>query len=467
MWCGDWFWNPIGPLGFNDVAHLVNVPSQGDPSIPYSDRLWVIIKNQFGDSFLQYNEKPNFVAENGKLYVFDCEAKTLTVQTPELPVTPAPVVQPMQLVTFSLRVANMPADVNSWSLATLTPFGEKLLYKSGQQAAGDIVSITDTPAVNCLLSQKYSAQGTTSSQYFDWFTGKNGANYVYDFSTTRITEHISNPVITTTLLPNGTTGVAYSQPLTASGGTGSYTWSISSGDFPAWANLDESAGVITGTPTAAGSSSFTAQVTDEAGATATKDLSVKINAPAPEITVISPNGGEEWVVGSSQNITWTSTCPGGNIKIQLSLNGGKSWKTIISSTPDDGSQAWTVTGLATDRARIRVASISTTKVFDISDANFNIVQSITVISPNGGEEWVVGSSQNITWTSVGVLGNVRIQLSRNNGKSWKTIISSTDNDGSQVWTVKGPATDQARIKVVSVRTRAVVDLGDANFSITP
>ncbi|MEO8586174.1 MAG: IPT/TIG domain-containing protein [Acidobacteriota bacterium] len=80
--------------------------------------------------------------------------------------------------------------------------------------------------------------------------------------------------ITTTTLPNGIVATAYSQTVTASGGTGSYSFSLASGTLPAGLSLSAS-GTISGTPTASGTSTFTVSVSD--GATsATKILSITI-----------------------------------------------------------------------------------------------------------------------------------------------------------------------------------------------
>src|SRR3954453_14642813 len=67
-----------------------------------------------------------------------------------------------------------------------------------------------------------------------------------------LTLTISPPavVISTSSLPAGTVGVAYSQTLGASGGTPPYSWSMASGSLPAGLNI--SGGTISGTPTAAG-----------------------------------------------------------------------------------------------------------------------------------------------------------------------------------------------------------------------
>jgi hypothetical protein len=204
-----------------------------------------------------------------------------------------------------------------------------------------------------------------------------------------------NLVITTTSLSDGTVGSAYSATLRATGGNGTYTWSISAGSLPPSLLLDTSTGAITGTPTTAGIYNFTAQVTDSLGA-ATKALSIIILPPRPSIMVTSSNGGEEWAAGSTQTITWASTGVTGNVRIQLSRNGGATWRTLVSSTPNDGTHTWTVTGPATTQARIRIVSVSHSTIRDSSDANFTIAQSITVTSPNGGENWAVGTSQTIT-----------------------------------------------------------------------
>src|SRR4030095_16711833 len=87
--------------------------------------------------------------------------------------------------------------------------------------------------------------------------------------------------ITTTSLPNGTVGQLYSRPVQATGGTGAFTWTISAGSLPPNLNLDPATGVISGTPTAAGTSSFTVRVADAGGQSDTQPLSITINTTPP------------------------------------------------------------------------------------------------------------------------------------------------------------------------------------------
>src|SRR5579875_3937532 len=70
------------------------------------------------------------------------------------------------------------------------------------------------------------------------------------------------PVITTTTLVQATVNLPYSAYIQATGGTGTYTWSITGGTLPPGIKFNNSQ--LFGTPTAAGSFQFTVQVTDQA-----------------------------------------------------------------------------------------------------------------------------------------------------------------------------------------------------------
>jgi len=87
-------------------------------------------------------------------------------------------------------------------------------------------------------------------------------------------------------LPGGTVSAAYWQQLAASGGVPPYTWSVISGGLPPGLSLAAN-GTLSGTPSAAGSYTFTVRVTDSNSATATQQFSVTVNAAPPE-TISAP-----------------------------------------------------------------------------------------------------------------------------------------------------------------------------------
>lgn len=234
--------------------------------------------------------------------------------------------------------------------------------------------------------------------------------------------------------------------IASTGNTGTYSWAVS------------------------GPASTTARVRIKGvtqttvGDTSNANFTVAVRS----LTVTAPNGGETWLVGVNNSITWTSSNLSENVKIELNRNypsGG--WEMIIASTSNTGTYVWNVSTPATNAARVRISGITHTSVGDTSNANFTIGQpGITVTSPNGGEIWTIGTGHNITWTSLGVSGNVFIDLNRTYPTgSWETLTASTPNTGSFAWTVSTPAATAVRVRVTSLNTPSYNDMSDNAFSI--
>ncbi len=156
------------------------------------------------------------------------------------------------------------------------------------------------------------------------------------------------PTVTTTSLSAGTVSSAYSATVSASGGTTPYTWSITAGALPAGLSLTASSGVISGTPTAAGNSSFTVQVKDAKNNTGTQALSISIVAAAqpPTVTTTSLSAGTASSAysatvsasGGTTPYTWSITA--GALPAGLSLTASSG---VISGTPTAaGNSSFTV-----------------------------------------------------------------------------------------------------------------------------
>ena len=94
-----------------------------------------------------------------------------------------------------------------------------------------------------------------------------------------------NPVV----LQDGTVGIAYNATITASGGTGPYTFLVTSGALPAGLILNAATGAISGIPTTNGTSNFTITATDTAtGCPGTRAYSIIVGAAGPVIPVNVP-----------------------------------------------------------------------------------------------------------------------------------------------------------------------------------
>jgi len=123
----------------------------------------------------------------------------------------------------------------------------------------------------------------------------------------------------------------------------------------------------------------------QAGTSGTSTLSVTVLPPGGEVTsVSSPNGGESWTIGTSQNITWTATFTITDVKIELQRSVGGSWETIVESTTNDGTYPWTVAGSATAAASIRISKVGDPSINDVSDAVFSLVAAVVPQPPGGG-----------------------------------------------------------------------------------
>ena len=194
----------------------------------------------------------------------------------------------------------------------------------------------------------------------------------------------------------------------------------------------------------------------------------------PEITVLSPNGGETWDLGADVVITWESVNIPGQVKVSLHKDGDYH-KTINNSTENDGTYTWTVPmNLEPDSDyTVRVRSVDNTSIKDYSNTSFAIDEgngtpSITVLSPNGNETWTNNQQVIITWESNAILGQVKISLHRN-GSYRKTIATSTPNDGEYAWTVPSyiEADDTYTVRVRSVDNTSIKDYSNAMFTVQP
>jgi hypothetical protein len=175
------------------------------------------------------------------------------------------------------------------------------------------------------------------------------------------------PVITTTALPSGTVGVAYSADLTATG-TAPITWTVTSGDLPDGLTLDTATGAISGKPTTAETLTFTVQAENDAGSDE-KEFTVIIAALEPPVitTTALPSGvvdkyySATLAATGTAPITWTITSGGlpvgaklnpatGNISSTSLFNGNsvyydKNYDFSVTATNIAGSdtKAFTIT----------------------------------------------------------------------------------------------------------------------------
>jgi hypothetical protein len=158
-------------------------------------------------------------------------------------------------------------------------------------------------------------------------------------------------------------GVAYSQTLAGSNGTTPYTWKVSVGTLPAGLTLS-TAGKLSGTPTTAGTSSFTVQLTDAAGGTATHAYSLTVNPnSAPTITsaaLANPNPATV-----SQSVTFTvggSDADGDTLSYAWTFGDGATGSGSTATHAYAAAGSYTATATVSDTYSNKVSSSVTVSV---------------------------------------------------------------------------------------------------------
>lgn len=197
------------------------------------------------------------------------------------------------------------------------------------------------------------------------------------------------------------------------------------------------------------------------------------------ITIVSPKGGESYMVGKWQAVTWKCAVnPGYYVKIEL-LKDGTSYQTISSRTPvgsgGNGTFVWIIPSTQTtgDDYRIKVTSTSNSTCTGTSEKDFSITgPPITVISPSGGEGWSVGNQYAITWSYTGYPGPyVKIDLLKK-GIYHRTIIPETSigssGNGFYFWTIPSweMLGDNYQIRITSTSDPLYTATSENNFVIT-
>ena len=164
-------------------------------------------------------------------------------------------------------------------------------------------------------------------------------------------------------------------------------------------------------------------------------------APLPEVNALAVSGSTVYVGGEFTTI-------GGQARNDLAaLDASSGLATAWDPNAGDPSYS-TVYALAVSGSTVYAGGNFTSigGHYQPYLARFSSPTPPTVTSPNGGETWTLVSTHDITWDA-GNGGKVNVELSRDDGSSWETLFASTANDGSESWTVSGPTTSQALVRI--------------------
>ncbi|AZB32816.1 reprolysin-like metallopeptidase [Chryseobacterium bernardetii] len=149
------------------------------------------------------------------------------------------------------------------------------------------------------------------------------------------------------------------------------------------------------------------------------DAVITVNSTAGPFAVTSQNAATTYAGGSSQTVTWdvAGTTANGvntaNVDILWSTDNGNTWTTLLSATPNDGSQAVTIPNVSTTTGRIMVKG-SNHIFFDVNNANISVnagsgtPDTVAPTAPTLAASGTTSISTNLSWSgatdNVGVTG---------------------------------------------------------------
>jgi hypothetical protein len=194
-----------------------------------------------------------------------------------------------------------------------------------------------------------------------------------------------------------------------------------------------------------------------------------------KVRVITPNGGENFVVNTVNKIEWNIEFgnPPYTSKIEYSTSGlNGPWFPIVNETTQTFHK-WTVPSVVSTKCYIRVIVSDSSypvpkRSIDISDKNFTISQvSIIVISPNGLENLYVNKLCRIKWQTLGSIEyvNVEYSITGMNGP-YESIVVRLKNTGSYRWVVPNTPSTDCYVRIVATHNTTIADTSDRNFTIS-
>lgn len=172
------------------------------------------------------------------------------------------------------------------------------------------------------------------------------------------------------------------------------------------------------------------------------------------------NNGTTWYY-------WTGAAWGVSDDISTEVNSASTINTNISQFDNDvGAGNFFFQTSMKAHAGVALSNTNASSILNTLAITYTPI-SVSVTSPNGGEQWFNGSTHDITWTAAGISGNVvKLEYSINNGGSWVVIDNTdnvpTDNDGTYAWSLPIVQSSQALVRV-SIFSSS--DQSNAVFSI--
>jgi parallel beta-helix repeat protein len=285
-----------------------------------------------------------------------------------------------------LAIVNMPF-VTPLTVVVSSLFGEPVqggvvTFAVPSSGAGATFPGPNTSALDASGQAGVTVDANASPGSYAVTASARGANLT-DFTLT----NLSAITISPTSLPDATAGVAYTapQPLTAAGGAGGpFTFAVTAGALPAGFSL--SSGVLSGSTTVAGTSSFTVTATDtSSGFSASQAYTLTVD-PAPAATLVLSGFPSSTTAGVAGNFAVKALDAFGNV-----ATGYSGTVTFRSSDPlaELPGNATLTSGIGNFSAILRTAGTQSLTATDTANAVHAGSENGITVNPSATSQFVV------------------------------------------------------------------------------
>ncbi|MCR4439992.1 MAG: FlgD immunoglobulin-like domain containing protein [bacterium] len=143
------------------------------------------------------------------------------------------------------------------------------------------------------------------------------------------------------------------------------------------------------------------------------------------LRVDSPNGGEEWPVGSTQTISWTGyLIPLSNYAIDYSIDGGSHWQSVVDLLLPCSSYQWTIPNTPSTNCIVKVR-LTSHNIYDLTDHPFTITAEqgpVLVVTPSSRDVPARAGTTGFEVDNTGG-GTMNWTATVTEGAAWLTITS--------------------------------------------
>ena len=181
-----------------------------------------------------------------------------------------------------------------------------------------------------------------------------------------------------------------------------------------------------------------------------------------------PNGGENLWAVVSDNITWNASTFYSDVRIDYSTDSGATWNVIYTSTPNDGSQSWSIPNVRSAKCLIKISNTADLNSYDISDAVFTINPVVRILTPNGGDSLGACTITSITFEKSPAYSTFDFYYSLDDGATYNNIAYSqsfTNTIGTYNWNIPNVNSNTVKVKVTPYYNNGYYDVSDVALSI--